>query len=130
MKCPKCGGEFIVQEDRYICQSCNAVFRRKTSVTTTEPTEQPAPVEQNEPRQEAAVENPENVVVNDTSVSDELKSEDLIHNEEPQAEETATPEPQSEIETLKARLAEMERKQAAMNVKVDKAYKNSISNGA
>lgn len=95
MKCPKCGKELIDNGDIFVCEGCKNAFRI-------------------------------NGYTDVASDTDRGSVDGLSSNLEDSKRENAevTNEPQSEIELLKARLAEMERKQTQIEEK--KENKKSI----
>lgn len=107
MKCPKCGGNLVAYESQFVCENCKAVFRRKTSDTA--PIKNGTPPHVGTPPVNRAV---APVVAPVKNEEDELLNVKL---EEAPVQKPATNDKNDEIEALKARIAEMEKKQAAGN---------------
>ncbi len=107
MKCPKCGGNLVAYESQFVCENCKAVFRRKTSDTA--PIKNGTPPHVGSPPVNRAV---APVVAPVKNEEDEFLNVKL---EEAPVQKPATNDKNDEIEALKARIAEMEKKQAAGN---------------
>lgn len=95
MKCPKCGKELIDNGDILVCEGCKNAFRINGYTDATSDTDKGV------------------VDGGNSDIENSINKKAEVHNE-----------PQSEIELLKARLAEMERKQSQIEEK--KESKKSI----
>lgn len=134
MRCPKCGGNLLANENQFVCEECKAVFRKKAPAnpqvksgipphvgTAPARAEVKVPTEQspfNAAAKEKAVQ-PEPVILPD-KLEEAVQSEPVILSdklEEAPAESAPDNANQNEIDELKARLAEMEKKQAQLEGK-------------
>ncbi len=118
MKCPKCGGELRLTNDgRYACPYCKIVFKKKQSVKNDTNTSQSVPTIQTVQSADFPVSIPLEEVP-----SANLKKVESVQNNTSKdmttastsAESNNTTAEKTEIEMLKARLAEMEKKQSTL----------------
>lgn len=135
MICPKCGGTVEPREEgNYVCLDCGAKFKKKAPTAQAEQPVigdmalKPVPpvigtkAEFEQPKEEIIV-TPQPTSESDFSETCDYK-EEKVNEDKPSESET------DEVISLKARIADLERKQLVMEQKVNKAYKASVSGGA